>query len=380
MKVCCLLFFELFRIALFVIGGGYAIIAVADQAFAKRKWTRDGELLDELPVFQMVPGIIAAHTAVYVGRKMAGVRGAAVGVAAVALPSVIVFTLVSMGYDSLPLGNHHVLSAFAGLRAALAGIVGATVVRSWRKAERDAFFHAVLAAALAALFAGVAVWAVLLVAMAAGLARAFSPPRHGADAAAARPRTFMSFAWLPILCFLKYGLLCFGGGFVLVPMYVEDFVGPSAHALNVTAAEFSNLMALTQMTPGPIGVNGATYFGFRLGGVPGAVLASAALLLPGSVLLYCALASIDRFKTSRIVRGVMAGTKPASFALMLSALWSFLGMSLMDGDGFSPFSAALVAACAFAAFRRLLGPVAIIMLAGLASLVWSGGDWIWNVL
>lgn len=380
MKVCLLLFFELFRIALFVIGGGYAILAVADQAFAKRKWTRDGELLDELPVFQMIPGIIAAHTAVYIGRKVAGAKGAVIGVAAVALPSVIVFTLVSMGYDSLPLDSPHVHHAFVGLRAALAGIVGATVMRSWAKTERDLFFYVVLAAALFALFVGVAVWAVLVAAMAAGLARAFSPTRHGADTAAERPRIFKSFAWLPILCFLKYGLLCFGGGFVLVPMYIEDFVGPSAHTLNVTAAEFSNLMALTQMTPGPIGVNGATYFGFRLGGVPGAVLASAALLLPGSVLLYCALASIDRFKTSRIVRGVMTGTKPASFALMLSALWSFLVMSLMDGEAFSPFSAVLVVACAFAAFRQLIGPVSIILLSGLASLVWAGGDWILNAL
>ena len=132
MKIYFQLFVELFRIALFVIGGGYAILAVADQVFAKRKWTRDGELLDELPVFQMVPGIIATHTAVYIGRKMAGWKGAVVGVVAVALPSVIIFTLVSMGYDSLPLENPHVVHASVGLRCALTGIVGATVVRSFQ--------------------------------------------------------------------------------------------------------------------------------------------------------------------------------------------------------------------------------------------------------
>ena len=58
------LFVEFFKISLFVIGGGYAIIAVADSVFAKKKWTEEGELLDELPVFQMLPGIIATHTAV----------------------------------------------------------------------------------------------------------------------------------------------------------------------------------------------------------------------------------------------------------------------------------------------------------------------------
>ena len=72
MKTYLRLFVEFFRISLFVIGGGYAILAVADSVFSKLKWIREGELLDELPVFQMVPGIIATHTAVYVGRKVAG--------------------------------------------------------------------------------------------------------------------------------------------------------------------------------------------------------------------------------------------------------------------------------------------------------------------
>ena len=99
------LFLELFRISLFVVGGGYAIIAAADDAFARRGWTKEGELLDHLPVFQMVPGLIATHVAVYVGRRVAGALGAAVGVLAVALPSVVIFTFVAAGYDALPLDN-----------------------------------------------------------------------------------------------------------------------------------------------------------------------------------------------------------------------------------------------------------------------------------
>ena len=97
MKRFAVLFCELFRISLFVVGGGYAIIAVADAVFARRKWTREGELIDRLPVFQMVPGLIATHTAVYVGNKLAGGLGALVGVTAVALPAIVIFTCVSWG-------------------------------------------------------------------------------------------------------------------------------------------------------------------------------------------------------------------------------------------------------------------------------------------
>jgi len=379
------LFAEFFKISLFVIGGGYAIIAVADQAFAKKKWTDEGELLDELPVFQMLPGIIATHTAVYVGRKVAGLSGAVTSVIAVALPSVAIFTAVAMGYDALPLDNPHLLSAFVGLRSALTGIIAATVIRSWTRATKDAFFFLVLAASLAALFGGVPVWAVLVASMAAGLAWPLGtgPAAPGTDPAVpgtgpaasgtgpdggAAKKTFRSAAWLPLLLFLKYGLLCFGGGFVLVPMYIEDFVGPAAAFLQVSAEEFSNLMALTQMTPGPIGVNGATYFGFRLAGVPGAVLASAALLLPGSALMYLVLSSIDRFRTNRAVRGILRGAKPASLALMLSALWAFLGLSVLADGAFHFAAAAFVLLSLVLTLRKALNPVLLIVLTALASL------------
>ena len=177
MKRLLEIFWEFFRVSLFVVGGGYAIIAVADAACARRKWTREGELVEALPVFQMVPGLIAAHTAVYVGRRLAGVAGAAVGVFAVALPSVAIFTLVSAGYDGAPLGNPYVVSAFTGLRAALVGIIAATLVRGWRRSLPDFKSHVYMVLALAALFLGVPVWQVVLVAVAAGLMTALAPAR-----------------------------------------------------------------------------------------------------------------------------------------------------------------------------------------------------------
>lgn len=376
------LFVEFFKISLFVIGGGYAILAVADSVFAKRKWIEEGELLDELPVFQMLPGIIATHTAVYVGRKVAGVSGAVTSVIAVALPSVVIFTAVAMGYDALPLDNPHLLSAFVGLRSALTGIIAATLVRLWTRASKDVFFLVVLAAALAALFGGVPVWIMLLAAMAAGLACSLGtgpqnegtdPRKVGTGPGGGGTKTFRAVAWLPLLLFLKYGALCFGGGFVLVPMYIEDFVGPAAAFLQVPAEEFSNLMALTQMTPGPIGVNGATYFGFRLAGVPGAVLASAALLLPGSVLMYLALASIDRFRTNRVVCGILRGAKPASLALMLVALWAFLGLSVFAGGAFCGLSAVFVLASLVVTLRKWMNPVWLIVLLAFVAVLLRAG-------
>ncbi len=172
--------------------------------------------------------------------------------------------------------------------------------------------------------------------------------------------------------FLKYGALCFGGGFVLVPMYMEDFVGAAAPYLQVATEEFSNLMALTQMTPGPIGVNAATFFGYRLAGVAGAVLASAALLLPGSLLAFVAFRSLDRFSASRVVKGLLAGVRPASVALMVVALWAFAKMCVVtigeEGVSWNPLAAVIVVAACAGMLSKRIGVVKLIFLCALASL------------
>lgn len=360
MKRLAALFWELFRISLFVIGGGYAIIAVADDVFAKRGWTEEGELVDKLPIFQMVPGLVATHTAVYVGNKVAGGLGSLVGVIAVAIPSVAIFTFVSAGYASLPLDNPWLVSAFVGLRSALTGIIAATVLRSAKKLLNP--FAAVLFVfSLAALMVGGApVWTVLLASMLIGISAEFVPVGGG--------RKFQSPAWLGTLLFLKYGALCFGGGFVLVPMYIEDFVGAAAPYLQIPAEEFSNLMALTQMTPGPIGVNGATFFGYRLAGVLGAVVASASLLLPGSLLAFLAFRSLDRFKASRVVQGLLKGVRPASVALMSVALWAFAKMCVFDADANVDYLAVLlVGLAAVITYRKMMNIVLLIVICAAAS-------------
>lgn len=324
MKRLLELVWELFKISLFVIGGGYAIIAVADRVFARKRWTEDGELLDHLPIFQMIPGLLAAHTAVYVGRKVAGWRGSLFGVMAVAAPSVVIFLLVSVGYDRLPLDNRWVKAAFIGLRSSLTGIIAATIVRSWLRAKKDLFFYSLLAAVLGAVVGlGVGVPWALVGAMAVGLLSSFvRGPVEGEKR--------FNVSWLPLLVFVKYGLLGVGGGFVLVPMYIEDFVGATAPYLQIPDLEFFNVIALSQMTPGPVGVNCATFFGYRLAGVAGSVLASAMLLLPGSLLLYGVLVSLDKFRENPVVKGIFRGVRPASIALMLIALAAFAKTSFVS--------------------------------------------------
>ena len=363
-KRLLLLFWDMFRIALFVIGGGYAIIAVADAVFSKkRKTISEGELLGALPVFQMVPGIMAGHAAVYVGRKTAGFAGSLVALAGVALPSVLVFSAVSAGYDFVPLGNRFVEAAFTGLRASLAGIIFAMVARSWRKcvAGLEGWVLFAVAFSLLAVSKIPATWVI---------ASAISGGVAVASAKRLKSR-FNSFSLLPLV-FFKYGLIAFGGGYVLVPVYLNDFVGETAKYLSVAPEEFANVMALTQMTPGPIGINAATYFGYRMCGFPGALAATAALLVPGFAILTLVLSSLEKNRENPFLKDVFAFIRPVSMAMMCSAFVVFAKMAVRGASGpMADVVAALVCiATAMLAMKTKIPMTLVILLGAAASLCW----------
>jgi len=356
------LFFEFFKISLFVVGGGYAILAVADRVFSgKLKWTKESELIEELPVLQMIPGLIAGNTAIYVGHKMAGRLGAAVALVAVALPAFAIFLAVTCGLAYLPMENPWLEGALTGARCALTGILVGTVWKAWRKNVSGLYGpFAACAATAAILVFGVNTALVLLVAMLFGLGLEL------------RGRTFCSVGAIPLI-FLKYGLLSFGGGYVLLPMYMEEFVGPAAPLLQIPVEEFSNVIALTQMTPGPISVNAATFFGYRLGGVWGSMLATACLLLPSWFLLVWALNSLEKWKANRVVRGLLRGVRPATVGLLLAATYAFAGMSVWrlaaDGIVLSPLGSILSVAAAIVFLRTRVAPAGLIFACAAAGTV-----------
>ena len=382
------LFLEYVRISFCVVGGGYAIIVAADEAFGKRlKWLREGELLDRLPVFQMIPGLIAGNSAAYVGLRVAGLAGVAVAMTAVALPSFAVILAVAHGYEWLPMDDLRVQGAFLGLRSALAGIVLGTAVKTWPRAMRGVYAYVALAVCLVLVswFRVNAAWT-LVGGMVCGIALELARPRGGggggappagerpwrglwpgvlfaAACAALSPAVFATFA--------KFGLLCFGGGNVLVPVYFDEFVGPDAPLLQLPPDEFDNLLAITQMTPGPISVNAATFFGYRLQGVLGSFAGTAGLLLPSYFLMVLALRSLDAWRASPVVKGLLRGVAPATVALMLVAAKIFAEMSVFDAPvsvssgylpGVRPFALALAALSAWSLGTGRIGIMRLILL------------------
>lgn len=118
-----------------------------------------------------------------------------------------------------------------------------------------------------------------------------------------------------ILEFMKTGLFAVGGGLATLPFLYE--MGEKTGWF--TAGDVATMVALGESTPGPIGVNMATYVGFTTSGILGAVLASVALAFPSVVIILLISKVLDKFKSSPVVDGVFKGLRPASIGLIVAA-------------------------------------------------------------
>lgn len=124
------------------------------------------------------------------------------------------------------------------------------------------------------------------------------------------------------LVFAKIGVFGFGGGMAMLPMIYQ---GAKEFGL-MSADEFSNLVAISQVTPGPIAVNAATYVGFNCAGYTGAAAATFGVALPSFILVTLACYFLSRFKDSKAVDGAFAGIRPVTVGLIASAV-IFMGQS-----------------------------------------------------
>ena len=130
------------------------------------------------------------------------------------------------------------------------------------------------------------------------------------------------------LIFVHFGLLCFGGGNVLTPIFIDELVNGRAW---MTLDEFGNLLAIAQVTPGPISINASTFLGYRQAGIPGAIAATVGLLFPSFILMTLALRSLKKWSDNRIVKGIMWGVAPATMGLMVVTVLIFVEMSILNG-------------------------------------------------
>ena len=129
--------------------------------------------------------------------------------------------------------------------------------------------------------------------------------------------------------FFKAGLFAIGGGLATLP-----FLQNMSEKMGwFTIEQLSDMIAVSECTPGPIGVNMATYAGFITAGVPGAVIATLGLITPSVIVVLIVASVLKKFKDSQLVQDIFYGLRPASTGLIGAACVTVLFAALCTGGG-----------------------------------------------
>lgn len=128
--------------------------------------------------------------------------------------------------------------------------------------------------------------------------------------------------------FFKTGLFAIGGGLATLP-FLQNM---SATTGWFTTSQLADMIAVSESTPGPLGINTATYVGFTTAGVPGAVIATLGLITPSIIIILIIAAFLRAFQSSQIVQDAFYGLRPASTGLIAASGLSVVMMAFLRGD------------------------------------------------
>lgn len=126
--------------------------------------------------------------------------------------------------------------------------------------------------------------------------------------------------------FLKIGLFSVGGGMATLP-FLYDLSDSTGW---ITYAQLADMLAVSESTPGPVGINMATYVGYTVGGFGGAVLATLGTIIPGTVIVLIIASMLDKFRGNKYVDAAFYGLRPASTGLIAAAGVSVVGIALLN--------------------------------------------------
>lgn len=131
--------------------------------------------------------------------------------------------------------------------------------------------------------------------------------------------------------FFQIGLFSFGGGYAAMPLIQNQVV--DIHGW-LTLTEFTDLITISQMTPGPIAINSATFVGMQIAGFGGAVIATLGNIIPSGIIVTTLAWLYGKYSDLGIIKGVLGGLRPTVVALILSAGLAIVTLSLWGGNGF----------------------------------------------
>lgn len=166
------------------------------------------------------------------------------------------------------------------------------------------------------------------------------------------------------LIFMKIGLFSYGGGNAILPLIRQEVV---INNLWLKPTEFTDLVAISQVTPGPIAINAATYIGYKIGGFWGSILSNIGLILPTFIIMLLVTKLFIKFKNNEYVQNIFKGVLPATVGLIASAV------VMVSFGSFIDYKSILIGIGVFiAAYKYKVDPIILIAISGVLGFVFYG--------
>jgi len=325
-------------------GGGIAMIALMEDEFVKRRRCLETEEFLHGVALGQILGSFPVNAALFIGYRLHGFWGGLWASLLFLLPSLLAVMVLSWFYFTF--------NQIPSLQAVLDGIapvvIGIILLAAWSMGQKAIGSKIALGLALAGCVGSLTrINPILILGMAGvvGLLLKLTPRKPPAKKSVNQPQAVIG---LPLamqvlphqiasatntvvppqavdvftlgLTFVKVGLVFFGGGFVLIPVLKQLLID---HLHWLTQQEFIDGVAISQLTPGPIAVI-ATFAGFRVGGLSGAMVATIGLFLPSIILMFILSRYYQKVRHLQPVKHFLSGVNPAVVGMVLSAAINLL--------------------------------------------------------
>ncbi|HEU4528403.1 MAG TPA: chromate efflux transporter [Actinomycetota bacterium] len=373
------------RLGATAFGGPAAHVSMMhDEVVTRRRWLGEQEFLDLLGATNLIPGPNSTEMAIHVGLARARWRGLIVAGTCFILPAMLIVLALAWAYV-----EYGETPAVEGLLYGIEPVVIAIVVQALAQlgrtaVKRSALLIAVGAGVLALYLAGVNELLLLfgagviavLVRGAGRLRRTVSSgllPVLGTGlgalpsaAAAVAERTSVEL-WRLFLLFLKFGAVIYGSGYVLFAFIRGDLVDRLGW---ITEQQLVDALAVGQLTPGPVFTT-ATFIGYLVGGVGGALLATLAIFLPGFVFVAALQPIVRLMRRSTWTGDLLDGVNAGAIGLMAGVTWQLGRDAIVDVP-----TALLAIAAAAVLFRWKLNSGWLILAGAALGLAATAAGWV----
>ncbi len=378
------LFVTFLKIGMVSFGGHMALISVIQREMAEKDKTISAEaILDAVGIASLLPGPMAVNVVTYLGYHLKGKRGALVSMLGILLPACTLMLLLSWAYFAYSFTSEGVGSMYF-VPATVAAIIVSTGLQMYQKEVRGKSLKLVLCIAtiLLLLFFKSYFLTVLLL-LAGGIAGvllklstddkvqnrsvtgfSLKPGKVAGWTLALLALVEVSFManvaryfeniYIKIsFIFSGISLSLFGGGYVMIPIMQALFVDDLKWLLK---QEFVDAIAFSQITPGPILVS-ATFIGYKLAGITGALLATAAIFIPSAIVMIVISEIFEKNKHRQFLQNLLSGIKAVVVGMILVA-----GLKIAQGFAGDYLLVGVTVVVFVLSYRLKVSPVYLILL------------------